>query len=98
MEIGTDNFLLQKAFTEENRHGSLNDIFHHFLYRNGLGHIWENVKSLTADYLKSKIDQRQRNRYRQYYASYIQDNLASTKSVIVKLCTTDGVGVSEKPE
>ena len=65
---GTDNILLQNAFSEckENNHVWLKDI-HHFLANNGLGHIWNNVANLKGCYVKSKIDQQSRDQYNQYH-------------------------------
>ena len=86
MVIGTENLLLQMAFREckDNNHEWLNNIYH-FLYKNGLGHIWEGISGLNAGYLKSKIDQRLKDQYMQYYSSYIQEN--ERKSEIVRLCS-----------
>ncbi len=88
LEQGTDNTLLQKAFSEckEYNYDWLNNI-RHFLLNNGLGHIWNNVNSLKNSYVKSKIDQRLRDQYIQYYTSYRRENI--DKSDIVNLCVDD---------
>ncbi len=57
-----------------------------------MGHniIWENITKLNVHYLKSKIDQRLRDQYIQFYSSYVKDNLDSSKSEIVHLCSDGG--------
>ena len=88
LEMGTDNLLLQNAYLEckNNSHDWLNNIYH-FLHKNGLGHIWDNISGLNENYLKSNIDQRLQDQYMQKYFSYVNDNLENGKSEIVNLCS-----------
>ncbi len=90
LEQGTDNVLLQNAFLEckDNNHVWLKDI-NHFLTNNGLGHIWNNVSNLKGSYVKSKIDQRLRDQYNQYYMSYRGEN--SDRSYMVNVCDQNDI-------
>ena len=88
LEQGTDNVLLQHAFSEckDNNYDWLKDIYH-FLLHNGLGHIWNNIKNIKESYVKSKIDQRLRDQYNQYYMSYKRENM--DRCGIVNICEQD---------
>ncbi len=82
------NWYLNYTECKGNNFDWLKDI-HHFLVNNGLGHIWNNVANLKESYVKSKIDQRLRDQYNQYYTSYRKENI--DKSKIVGFCVEDYV-------
>ncbi len=87
MEIGTDNFLLQRAYSECKALDFpwLKGI-EYFFGNNGIGQIENQMKNLKECYVKSKIKQRLQDQYIQTHSDYIESNLHSGKSLVASKC------------
>ena len=84
MEVGTDNDLLQKAYSE----GKMNELpwikqLSIFLQNNGIGTMEAQMGNLKENYSKSKVKQRLQDQYIQKYDSYIIANSDTGKTSLV---------------
>ncbi len=87
LETGTDNFLLQRAFSE----CKVLDFpwlkeLSTFLRNNGIGHIESQMGNLKECYVKSKIKQRLQDQYIQIHNDYVNSNTQSGKSWVISQC------------
>ncbi len=96
MEIGTDNVLLQKAYSEckSQTYPWLKELST-FLKINGIGFIESQMATLKESYIKSKIRQRLHDQYIQSHSDYINSNLQSGKTFILSKCYTGLYGKSK---
>ncbi len=87
LEIGTDIFLLQRAYSECKAHDFpwLKELST-FLGNNGIGHIESQMGNLKECYVKSKIRQRLQDQYIQIHNDYVNSNAQSGKSLVISQC------------
>ena len=62
---------------------------HNFLYSVGLGHLWENIKSIEKDSLKHIFTKHMENLFIQKYDEYVSLQSNKDKCHIANLCKSE---------
>jgi hypothetical protein len=90
LEHGTDNLILNKAYTEckTNNHKWYNDIYY-LLQSNGLQNILDNTLKYSPKLTKKIVNQRLNDQHIQKYDCYIKENNSNRKSEILHKCAQD---------
>ena len=85
MEQGSENILLNKAFSEmkTEKYKWLENI-KYFLYSNGMRDIWSNVQNLSIHDIKRRMSRYLEDKYIQKYHSYIVSN--HEKASVTAMC------------